>query len=86
MPAGSVACGQASGAPQNTFPVYRGTDGSNPSPSSSEPYANLNSSICELRPRPPDGLAQIEKKLAVPVADIGETAPDEPFAPERLAA
>jgi len=31
-------------------------------------------------------LAQIEKKLAVPVADIEETAPDKPFAPERLAA
>jgi hypothetical protein len=31
-------------------------------------------------------LAQIEKKRAAPAADIGETAPDEPFAPERLAA
>ena len=31
-------------------------------------------------------LAQIEKKQAAQAADIGETAPDEPFAPERLAA
>ena len=31
-------------------------------------------------------LAQIEKKRAAPVEDIGETVPDEPFAPERLAA
>ena len=31
-------------------------------------------------------LAQIEKKRAAPAADIGETAPDDPFAPERLAA
>src|SRR5271169_10988 len=31
-------------------------------------------------------LAQIEKKRAAPAADIGRTAPDEPFAPERLAA
>ena len=30
-------------------------------------------------------LAQIEKKRAAPEADIGETAPGEPFAPERLA-
>jgi hypothetical protein len=31
-------------------------------------------------------LAQIEKKRAAPSSDILETAPDEPFAPERLAA
>jgi hypothetical protein len=31
-------------------------------------------------------LAQIGKKRAAPAADIGETAPDEPFAPESLAA
>src|SRR6516164_10205692 len=31
-------------------------------------------------------LAQIEKKRAAPAADIRERAPDEPFAPERLAA
>ena len=31
-------------------------------------------------------LAQIEKKQAAPAADIGETASDGPFAPERLAA
>ena len=31
-------------------------------------------------------LAQIEKKRAAPTADIGATSPDEPFAPERLAA
>ena len=31
----------------------RGTDGSNPVSSRSESYANLNSSICELRPRLP---------------------------------
>jgi hypothetical protein len=31
-------------------------------------------------------LAQIEKKRAAQAAKIGETAPDEPFAPERLAA
>jgi hypothetical protein len=31
-------------------------------------------------------LAQIEKKPALPPPDIVETMPDEPFAPERLAA
>ena len=31
-------------------------------------------------------LAQIEKKRAAPASDIVETASDEPFAPERLAA
>ena len=31
-------------------------------------------------------LAQIGKKRATPAADVGETAPDEPFAPESLAA
>jgi hypothetical protein len=31
-------------------------------------------------------LAQIEKKRAAPVRGIGEAVPDEPFAPERLAA
>ncbi len=31
-------------------------------------------------------LAQIEKKQAATAADIGKTAPDEPFVPERLAA
>jgi hypothetical protein len=31
-------------------------------------------------------LAQIGEKRAAPAADIGETAPDEPFAPESLAA
>jgi hypothetical protein len=31
-------------------------------------------------------LAQIEKKRGAPAADIVETAPDEPFASERLAA
>ena len=31
-------------------------------------------------------LAQIEKKRAAPAANIRERAPDEPFAPERLAA
>ena len=31
-------------------------------------------------------LAQIEKKRAAPAADIRERAPDEPFAPKRLAA
>jgi hypothetical protein len=31
-------------------------------------------------------LTQIEKKRAVKAADIGEAAPDEPFAPERRAA
>jgi hypothetical protein len=31
-------------------------------------------------------MTQIEKKRAAPAADIVETAPDEPFAPERLAA
>ena len=31
-------------------------------------------------------LAQIEKKRAAPASDILETASDEPFAPERLAA
>jgi hypothetical protein len=31
-------------------------------------------------------LAQIEKKLARPDADIAKPAPDQPFAPERLAA
>ena len=31
-------------------------------------------------------LAQIEKKRSAPEADTGETQPDEPFAPERLAA
>ena len=31
-------------------------------------------------------LAQIEKKRAAPAADIAGTAPDDPFAPERLAA
>ena len=31
-------------------------------------------------------LAQIEKKRPAPSADIADTAPDEPFAPERLAA
>jgi hypothetical protein len=31
-------------------------------------------------------LAQIEKKRHAPAADVAETAPDEPFAPERLAA
>jgi hypothetical protein len=31
-------------------------------------------------------LAQIEKKRAAPAADILETAPHEPFVPERLAA
>jgi hypothetical protein len=31
-------------------------------------------------------LAQIGKKRAAPAADIGETAPDEPFAAQRLAA
>jgi hypothetical protein len=29
-------------------------------------------------------LAQIEKKQGVPASDMVETAPDEPFAPERL--
>ena len=31
-------------------------------------------------------LAQFDKERAAPAADIGETAPDEPFAPESLAA
>jgi len=31
-------------------------------------------------------LAQIEKKRPAPSADIVDTAPDEPFAPRRLAA
>ena len=31
-------------------------------------------------------LAQIEKKRARPDADIAKSAPDQPFAPERLAA
>jgi hypothetical protein len=31
-------------------------------------------------------LAQIEKKRAARASDVVETAPDEPFAPERLAA
>ena len=31
-------------------------------------------------------LAQIEKKCTAPGANSGETAPDAPFAPERLAA
>lgn len=31
-------------------------------------------------------LAQIDKKQAAPAVDISETTPDEPFAPERLAA
>ncbi len=31
-------------------------------------------------------LAQIEKKRAAPAADLGKTAPDRPFASERLAA
>jgi hypothetical protein len=31
-------------------------------------------------------LARIEKKRPAPSADIAGTAPDEPFAPERLAA
>jgi hypothetical protein len=31
-------------------------------------------------------LAKIEKKRPASSADVGETAPDQPFAPERLAA
>ena len=31
-------------------------------------------------------LAQIEKKRRAPSAEIADTAPDEPFVPERLAA
>ena len=31
-------------------------------------------------------LAQIDKKRTAPAADIGESAPDKPFTPERLAA
>jgi hypothetical protein len=31
-------------------------------------------------------LAQIEKKRAAPAADVGGRPPNEPFAPERLAA
>jgi hypothetical protein len=31
-------------------------------------------------------LTQIEKKRAAPAAHIEETEPDQPFAPERLAA
>jgi hypothetical protein len=31
-------------------------------------------------------LAQIGKKQTMPPADMADTAPDDPFAPERLAA
>jgi len=39
-----------------------------------------------VRPAPATTAERIEKKRPAPSADIADTAPDEPFSPERLAA
>ena len=39
-----------------------------------------------VRPAPATTAERIEKKRPAPSADIADTAPDDPFSPERLAA